>query len=321
MSSRQALIEDISEQKELRDLLSAKLGALKKERILETRVEEKFRLQHKIDEAQAELEIIDHQLEALQDRLAGTTADARTSTVVHGDAQDLPQASDRLVDMLVTYWSGRLDLKDDWDLADSLFQLKKRVAEEIPSEQKAKASRGEIASALRSLMEMNDLDVMALAKVISQSIDQLAPNRFHVALSFPGEHRAFVCQVAEALAKKLTRDRVFYDDWYEVELLGAGGDLKLQSMYEQADLVVPFFSEHYSKPWCSLEWETIRGILLHRRKDDAVIPVHLDDTNIPGWSAVNFGIEVRGRSPQQIAEMILQALALRQRSADRAARK
>ena len=134
-------------------------------------------------------------------------------------------------------------------------------------------------------------------------------NRFKVALSFPGEHRDFVLAVAQSLADKLLKEKVFYDEWYEVELLGAGGDLKLLEMYEQADLVVPFFSEHYDKPWCSLEWETVRGILLNRR--DAVVPVHLDDTKIPGWSVVNFGINLKGRTPKEIAEIILKVLAKR----------
>ena len=136
-------------------------------------------------------------------------------------------------------------------------------------------------------------------------------NRLHIALSFPGEHRDFVLKVAETLAVKLTRDRIFYDEWYEVELLGEGGDLKLQAMYEQADLVIPFFSKYYDKPWCAMEWTTIRGILLNRRKDDAVIPVHMDDTDVPGWPPVNFGIRLRGRTPQKIADLILQALAMR----------
>jgi TIR domain len=139
-------------------------------------------------------------------------------------------------------------------------------------------------------------------------VSETKSNRFSVALSFPGEHRSFVHNVAQALANKLTRERVFYDDWYEVELLGTGGDLKLQSMYDAADLVVPFFSEHYGKPWCSMEWETIRSILLKRREDDAVIPVHLDDTDIEGWAAVNFGIRLKGRSAKQIASIVLQAL-------------
>ncbi len=85
----------------------------------------------------------------------------------------------------------------------------------------------------------------------------------------------------------------------------------MQSMYEDADLVVPFFSKYDDKPWCSMEWETIRGILLERRKDDAVVPVHLDDTHVSGWSAVNFGIRLRGRTAEQIADVILQPLQLR----------
>ena len=42
-------------------------------------------------------------------------------------------------------------------------------------------------------------------------------NRFHVALSFPGEHRELVCEVAEELARALTKKRVFYDEWYQHE--------------------------------------------------------------------------------------------------------
>ncbi len=60
-----------------------------------------------------------------------------------------------------------------------------------------------------------------------------------------------------------------------------------------------------------MEWETIRGILLNRKQDDAVIPVHLDDAEVRGWSAVNFGVRLRDRTPQQIADVILQALELR----------
>jgi len=35
--------------------------------------------------------------------------------------------------------------------------------------------------------------------------------RFRVALSFPGEHRPFVEEVAKSLARRLRKDRVFYD--------------------------------------------------------------------------------------------------------------
>ena len=128
---------------------------------------------------------------------------------------------------------------------------------------------------------------------------------FGIAVSFPNEHRPFVLEIVEHLAKEFGRERVFYDEWHEAFLLGSGGDLKLQECYKQAKLVIPFFSEHYTKPWCAMEWETIRGILLTRYKDDAVIPVHLDDTEIQGWSSVNFGIKLKGRSANEIARLIL----------------
>lgn len=146
-----------------------------------------------------------------------------------------------------------------------------------------------------------------------KTLQALSTNRFKIALSFPGEEREFVEELANYLATKLSKREVFYDEWFEVELLGAGGDLKLVAMYEQADLVVPFFSKHYDKPWCQLEWETIRGILLTRRKSDAVIPVHMDDTAIPGWAVVNFGIRRKSRSPQVIGQILLDALDLRAR--------
>lgn len=132
-------------------------------------------------------------------------------------------------------------------------------------------------------------------------------NRFAIALSFPSEHRKFVLSVANELAKEVGRDRVFYDEWYEVKLVGVAGDLKLQLVFENAEMVVPFFSQHYSKPWCEMEWETIRGILLERRKDDCVIPVAMDDTKIPGWSKVNFAIRRKNRTPKMIAALIAAA--------------
>ncbi|MDA1014462.1 MAG: TIR domain-containing protein [Planctomycetota bacterium] len=102
-----------------------------------------------------------------------------------------------------------------------------------------------------------------------------------------------------------------YDEWYEAELLGSDGDLKLQSCYENADLAIPFFSKHYDKKWCKMEWGTIRGILLNRQADDAVIPVRLDETEIPGWPIVAFDIRPMDRSTNEIADLIVEAYRLR----------
>src|SRR3989304_1308117 len=105
--------------------------------------------------------------------------------------------------------------------------------------------------------------------------------RFAIGLSFPGEHRRLVRNVAIRLADELGKARVFFDEWHEAELRGADADLKLGRIYrDEVDLVVPFFSEHYEKTWCQIEWHAIRVILATRRKDHAVVPVHLDGTRI-----------------------------------------
>lgn len=132
--------------------------------------------------------------------------------------------------------------------------------------------------------------------------------RFAVALSFPGQHRLFVRNVANSLAESLGRKRVFYDEWYQAELRGSGADLKLKRIYsEDAELVVPFFSQHYSKMWCQIEWHSIRAVLAQRRQDDAVVPIHLDKTQIDGWEIIDFGIIRKARqSGTQIADELLE---------------
>lgn len=141
--------------------------------------------------------------------------------------------------------------------------------------------------------------------------------RFAVALSFPGEHRRFVRNVANALASELGKERVFFDEWYGAELAGVDGDLKLGKYYrEQSELIVPFFSAHYSKSWCKIEWRTVRTILHDCLSDDAVVPVELDDTRIEGWESVDFSIRRGSQTGKQIAEQILAAYLFRFPSSD-----
>lgn len=137
---------------------------------------------------------------------------------------------------------------------------------------------------------------------------------FAVALSFPSEDRKFVRAVAEALGSKLGRENVFYDEWYEVELGGPNGDLKLDRVYERmSNLVVPFFSAHYQKPWCGLEWDGIRSMLLLRRNDDAVFAIKMEDCDIPGWRKTDFHINCNDRSPVEIAELIHRKILINKR--------
>jgi nicotinamidase/pyrazinamidase len=136
--------------------------------------------------------------------------------------------------------------------------------------------------------------------------------RFAVALSFPGEHRKFVRNVAERLAELLGgRERVFFDEWHKAELLGQNFDTKLRKIFrDESELVVAFFSEYYTKPWCNVEWHSIRSILFERMADDAVVAVHLDGTIVDGWEKIDLGIRRSGRPGAAIADEIAQRYRL-----------
>jgi hypothetical protein len=58
-----------------------------------------------------------------------------------------------------------------------------------------------------------------------------------------------------------------------------------------------------------MEWVVNRSALLNRREGVAAFPVSLEDTKIPDWTSLDFGILLRGKGPQQIAGLILEKVA------------
>ncbi len=133
--------------------------------------------------------------------------------------------------------------------------------------------------------------------------------RFQVALSFPGEKRAFVSQVADHLSQRLGRESVFYDGYYEAELARPDLDLYLGRIYhDDSELVVPFYCADYErKKWCRLEWRQMRDILF-KLEGHRIMPFRFDDTPIPGVLSIDGYVEIGNRSPQDVAELILQRL-------------
>src|SRR4051812_39002389 len=86
--------------------------------------------------------------------------------------------------------------------------------------------------------------------------------RFDVAFSFAGPHRDKVRTIADIVAKQLGRDRVFFDEWFEHEILGSDMDVLLQSFYhDQSLMVVADLSEAYSeREWTQAEARSIRAL-------------------------------------------------------------
>jgi hypothetical protein len=133
--------------------------------------------------------------------------------------------------------------------------------------------------------------------------------RFAVALSFPGEHRQYVNEVATSLADSLGKERVFYDRYYESELCRPNLDTYLQSIYgTDSELVVVFLCKAYSeKEWCGLEWRSIRD-RLKRGGAAALVFVRLDDGDVDGVFSIDGYIDASKRSADDVARMIVQRL-------------
>ncbi len=137
------------------------------------------------------------------------------------------------------------------------------------------------------------------------------PKRFRVALSFPGEKRLFVRQVAAALADVLGHDKVLYDEFLTAELARPNLDVYLGRLYhDESELIVPFFCADYErKEWCGLELRQMRD-LLKQGLDEHIMPFRFDDAQITGQLSVDGYIKVGDRPAQQVADLILQRLTV-----------
>jgi len=132
--------------------------------------------------------------------------------------------------------------------------------------------------------------------------------RFRVALSFPGEKRDFVRGVAEALSAAVGKERVLYDKYLMEELVRLNLDLYLGDLYNNSDLIVPFFCADYErKEWCGLEWRNIRDIGF-RGGSARIMPFRFDDAAIPGLLSIDNGYKIGDSTPEAVANLILARL-------------
>ena len=138
----------------------------------------------------------------------------------------------------------------------------------------------------------------------------LSDLRFHVALSFPGEHREYVGRVAECLANSHGRQRVFYDEYYEAELARPNLDVFLQQVYhDESALLVAFLCEDYGhKEWCGIEWRALRDIIKSKR-DHQVVLVRMDDGEVPGIFSIDGYVDARAMPPEHLADLISKRVA------------
>lgn len=139
----------------------------------------------------------------------------------------------------------------------------------------------------------------------------ISPRRtiFQVALSFAGEDRPFVSEVATALSD--SKILVFYDQFFEAELVGKELVSNLRKTYEEAQYCVVFVSKSYAqKKWSSrVELPSILAKSVVST-NDYLLPVLLDDTRVDGIPDTIGFIDGRSKSPRDVAAVILKKLRL-----------
>lgn len=136
------------------------------------------------------------------------------------------------------------------------------------------------------------------------SLAERKPDRsYDVALSFAGEDRAYVEQVAAHLKTQGTK--VFYDAYEEISLWGKNLYTHLSDVYaNQAIFTVIFISDSYSKKlWTNHERESAQSRAFEESKE-YILPARFDDTKISGILPTVGFIDLRTKKPAKFAEMI-----------------
>jgi TIR domain len=129
--------------------------------------------------------------------------------------------------------------------------------------------------------------------------------QYDVALSYAGEDRAQARELAMRIHK--AGYSVFYDEF--VELWGEDLSVKLHDVYEkQSHFCVILVSRHYlRKPWTNNERQ---HVLARAMRQDTVylLPIRLDDSELPGLAGVIAFKDLRRHSMEDIFESLKKIL-------------
>lgn len=143
---------------------------------------------------------------------------------------------------------------------------------------------------------------------------------YDVALSFAGEDREYVEQVAEILKKRHVC--VFYDKFEEIDLWGKDLYVHLDEVYRlKARYCVMFISKHYArKLWTNHERRSAQARAFQENKE-YLLPARFDDTEIPGIRPTVGYVDLRITSSSQLAEKVIAKLEQSSSSVTRSAQR
>jgi hypothetical protein len=132
---------------------------------------------------------------------------------------------------------------------------------------------------------------------------------YEIALSFAGEDRIYANALADALRSRGVK--VFYDQYEKATLWGKNLYDYLSDLYQnKAHYCVMFLSQHYaSKMWTNQERQAAQARAF-KEHEEYILPVRLDDTEIPGILPTVAYLRWPPETSETIADMILAKLAV-----------
>jgi hypothetical protein len=152
-------------------------------------------------------------------------------------------------------------------------------------------------------------ELLEVIRAVSPSPSTSTLEEFDVCLSFAGEQRAFVDEVASELRK--ANVRVFYDRYEEVNLWGKDLYEHLNTVYrDRASYCVIFISKEYAaKQWTSHERKSAQARAF-RESREYILPARFDDTELPGLNETVGYVDLRQTSPSELADMVIRKVGL-----------
>src|SRR5512141_1210832 len=133
--------------------------------------------------------------------------------------------------------------------------------------------------------------------------------KYDVAISFAGEDRALVEEFVSILASN--KISVFYDSWEQAELWGKDLYQYLDMTYSQAArYCIIFVSKNYiKKAWTKHELRSAQARAF-KQNSEYILPIKLDDTELPGLPGTVAYIDARHTKIDEIAHVLLEKLSI-----------
>jgi hypothetical protein len=138
--------------------------------------------------------------------------------------------------------------------------------------------------------------------------------KYDIALSFAGEDRAYVEDVAKCLSGNGIK--IFFDTYETVDMWGKDLFVHLDDVYNKlSKYCVMFISKYYKdKIWTNHERMAAQAKVLSSKSNEFILTVRFDDTEIPGIRQSIGYIDGTKYSPFQLCKLIIAKLESENRS-------